>query len=108
MHSSLGTNLKSHRVCEGAGLRLQTILSACQPAPCSAYLKSVVRPAAKFHLALLVVEWEPGDIDLACAFKDTRWDVETTSVISHHHIGWICSIEALVGALNIKETTISF
>ena len=37
-----------------------------------AYLKTIVRPAAKFQFALLIVEWEPRNIDLASAFENTR------------------------------------
>lgn len=65
-----------------------------------AYLKTIVSPAAKFHLALLVVEWKPGDVDLARALEDARRDVETASVVSHHDVCGVRSVETLVRTAN--------
>ena len=39
------------------------------------YLKSIVRPAAKLHLTVLVIEGEPGDVDLAGGLEHAGRDV---------------------------------
>ena len=58
------------------------------------YLKSIVRPAAKLHLTVLVIEGEPGDVDLAGGHEDARGDVCTTTTARHHHVCWISSIKS--------------
>ena len=35
------------------------------------YIESVVCPTSKLQLAILVVEWEPGDVDLTRGLEDT-------------------------------------
>lgn len=34
------------------------------------YLIAIVCPRAELHLAVLIVEWKPGNIDFASAFKN--------------------------------------
>ena len=44
----------------------------------------------------LVVEWEPGDVDLAGGLEDARWDVGAHALACNNHIRVIRSIESLV------------
>ena len=39
------------------------------------HLESVIRPAAKLHVAVLVVEGEPSDVDLAGGLEHAGRDV---------------------------------
>ena len=61
------------------------------------HLKPVVGPAAKLHLTVLVVEGEPGDVDLAGGHEDAGGDVGAEAVAGHHHVGWVGSIEQFAG-----------
>ena len=63
-----------------------------------AHLEPVVGPATELHLAVLFVEWEPGDINLARRLEDARGDVGADTLASYHNIGRICSIKGLTGA----------
>ena len=60
------------------------------------HVKPVVRPAAKLHLAVLVVEGEPGDVDLAGRLEDARWNVSAHSLARHNHIRVIRPIKSFV------------
>lgn len=60
------------------------------------YLEAVVSPAAKFELALLIVEREPGDVNLTGALEDSRGQVIAAAVTSHHHVRLVRAIEFLV------------
>ena len=46
------------------------------------HLKSVIRPAAKLHVAVLVVEGEPSDVDLAGGLEDAGRDVGAHTCLS--------------------------
>ncbi|PRD22378.1 UNVERIFIED_CONTAM: hypothetical protein NCL1_49246, partial [Trichonephila clavipes] len=59
-------------------------------------LVSVVGPRSELHLAALIIEGEPSDVDLAGALEDARRDVRATAVVSNHHIRVVRSIELLV------------
>ena len=61
------------------------------------HLKPVIRPTSKLHLAVLVVEGEPGDVDLAGGHEDAGRDVGTLSLRGHHHICWIGPIKCFAG-----------
>ena len=61
------------------------------------HLESVIRPAAKLHVAVLVVEGEPGDVDGAGGEKDARGDVGAEAVGGDHHVGWVGSVKCLTG-----------
>ena len=50
------------------------------------YIKPVVGPAAELHVAVLIVEGEPGDVDLAGGLEDARRDVGAAPVARHHHV----------------------
>jgi hypothetical protein len=55
---------------------------------------------------MLIIEWEPRDVYLACALEDTRGHVQTTAVMSHHNICVIRAIESLIRTvLYIKYTS---
>ena len=62
-----------------------------------AHLKPVICPASELHLAVLVVEGEPGDVDLAGGHEDAGGDVGAEAVAGHHHVGWVGSIEQFAG-----------
>ena len=46
------------------------------------HLESVIRPAAKLHVAVLVVKGEPSDVDLAGGLEDARGDVGAHTCLS--------------------------
>ena len=62
------------------------------------HLESVVRPASKLHLAVLVVEGEPGDVDLTRGLEDAGGYVGAASHICHHNIGRERSVKLLIRA----------
>lgn len=66
-------------------------------------LQPVVRPTAELHLALLVVEREPRDVDLAGALEDTRRHVHAAAVVPHHHVGGVRPVEPLIRAAQQKR-----
>ena len=51
------------------------------------YLESVVCPAAELHIAVLLVEGEPGDVDGAGGLEHAGGDVGAQTLASHHHVG---------------------
>ena len=63
------------------------------------YIEAVVGPTAKLHLTILVVEGEPGDVDLARGHEDAGGDVGAEPVAGHHHVCWIRSIEQFAGTV---------
>ena len=62
-----------------------------------AHLKPVIRPASELHLAVLVVEGEPGDVDLAGGHEDAGRDVGAQSLVGHHHISRVGPIKCFAG-----------
>ena len=58
------------------------------------YIKSIVGPASKLHVAVLIVKWKPGDVDLTCRFEYTRRDIGTSTIACYNNIGWIGSIKS--------------
>lgn len=46
-----------------------------------AYLPAVIRPRTKLHYALLVIEGEPGDVDLACRLENTGRNIKAAPVV---------------------------
>ena len=65
----------------------------------STYLEPVVRPAPELHLAALVVEGEPGDVDLAGGLEHAGRDVGAEARTGDHHVGGECRVETLAGAV---------
>ena len=61
-------------------------------------LEPVVGPAPELHLAVLVVEGEPGDVDGAARLEYPGWDVGAQPGARHHHVGLVGRVEALTGA----------
>ena len=59
------------------------------------YIEAVVGPAAKLHLTVLVVEGEPGDVDLAGGHEDAGGDVGAQPLVRHHHISRVGSVKGL-------------
>ena len=62
------------------------------------HLKPVIRPTSKLHLAVLVVEGEPGDVDLAGGHEDAGRDVGAAAAVRHHHVGRVRPVKLLVSA----------
>lgn len=61
------------------------------------YLPARVGPGAKLHLAPLVVEGEPGDVNLTRRLEDARRNVEAVAVGGHYYLRLVGPVEALVG-----------
>ena len=61
-------------------------------------LPARVGPRAKLEVALLVVEGEPGDVDLAGGLEEAGGHVEATAVTAHNHIRLVSPIKLLVRA----------
>ena len=66
------------------------------------HLEPIVSPAAELHLAVLVVEGEPGDVDGARGEEDAGGDVGAEAVGGDHHVGWVGSVKSLAGTENTK------
>ena len=64
------------------------------------YFKPVVRPAAKLHVALLVVKGEPGDVDLAGGLEDPGRDLGAGPVAPDHHVGGVGTVECFARTKN--------
>ena len=63
--------------------------------PC---LEAIVCPATKLHVAVLIVEREPRDVDLAGRLEDTGRDVSASAGVVYHHIHRVRPVKGLVGA----------
>ena len=61
------------------------------------YHAAVVGPAAEFHLALLVVEREPSDVNLASTLEDAGRDVGAATVVADDGVGLESVVESFVG-----------
>ena len=55
-----------------------------------------ISPGTELHLAALVVEGEPRDVNLARGLEDARGDVEAVAVAGHHNLGGVGAVEAFV------------
>ena len=62
------------------------------------YIKAIVRPASKLHLATLIVEWKPGDINFTGGHEDAGGDVGTQSFVGHHNICRVGPVKCFTGA----------
>ena len=62
------------------------------------YLKSVVGPASKLHITILVIEGEPSNVNLTGGFEYSRRNISTAAFVRHNHVGWESSIKLLVSA----------
>ena len=76
--------------------------------PCITYFVAIVGPAAKLHVAVLVVEWEPSDIDLAGGLEDARRDVGQHPSVPDHNLDWISAVKSFVGAAKHTQKTTQF
>ncbi len=61
-------------------------------------LPARVGPRAKLEVALLVVEGEPGDVNLARRLEDPRRNIQASALIVDHHIGLVRPVELLIRA----------
>ena len=62
------------------------------------YLEPVIGPAPELHVAVLIVEGEPGDVYLASGLEDAGGDVGAAALVRHHHVGRECPVKLLVRA----------
>lgn len=62
-------------------------------------LESIVGPAAEFHFATLVIEREPGDVNLTGGLEDARRHVQARAVVAYHNVGLVGAVETLVCAV---------
>ena len=66
-------------------------------------LESVIRPPAKLHVAVLVVEGEPGDVDLAGGLEDAWRDLLAVAGAVHDNVGGEGGVKVLVSAVVEKN-----
>ena len=66
------------------------------------YLKSIISPATKLHITILVIKREPRDVYLTCGLEYPRWYVCTSAFVSHNHVGRKCPVKLLISAENRK------
>ena len=71
------------------------------------YLKAVVCPASKFHVAVLVIEGEPGDVNGAWGHEDARGDVGAEALARDHNIGGVGRVKCLTGAVKSAKYNVS-
>ena len=69
------------------------------------YLESIISPASKLHITVLIIKWEPGDVYLAGWLEDARGYVGAAAPVCHHHIGGEGPVKLLVSAANITMTS---
>lgn len=78
------------------------------------HLETIIRPWTKFHFTTLIIEWKPGYIYFTCRFKDSRWYIQTWSVVFHYNICRIGTIKSFVSTekdekkINYLETYMVF
>lgn len=70
------------------------------------YHETVVGPTAEFHLALLIVKREPGDIDFASALEDAWRHVVAGTIVPHNNIGLERIVESFVSARKVSEKSV--
>ena len=56
-------------------------------------LKSIIGPAPKLHLTVLVVKREPGNVDGTAGFEYPGRNVGTQSRAGHHHVRLVGGVE---------------
>ena len=64
----------------------------------SFYLESIVGPASKLHITILVIEGEPSNVNLTSGFEYSRRNISTPALVGHHHVGGESSIKLLISA----------
>ena len=66
------------------------------------YFESIICPASKLHITVLVIKREPCDVNLTRGLENTRRNVGTAPRISHHHIGREGAIKLLISTATIS------
>ena len=61
------------------------------------YLKTIIGPTPEFHLTILIIEGEPGDVDLAGGHEDPGRDVGADPLVGHHHVGGVGRVKSFTG-----------
>lgn len=74
----------------------------------SYYLKTVVGPTTKFHKAILVIKWEPRDVNFTCTFEDTRRHVQARTVVPHHNVCLIGAVEFFISTVKTANKKTSY
>ena len=70
----------------------------------STHIKSVVSPASKLEIAILVVEGKPSDVYLAGGLEDARRDVGASSAACHNYVRLIRSVKRFACAACVNNT----
>ena len=65
--------------------------------------ETIVGPTSKFHLALLIVKREPGDIDFASAFEDAWRYVVAGPIMSNNNVRLERIVKSFVSAENVGK-----
>lgn len=60
------------------------------------YLGLIVCPRAEFHVAVLIIKWIPGYINLASRHEYPRWNVSAEAVTHDQDIRWVGTQKQLV------------
>ena len=80
------------------------MVSASKKSLLIGYLETIVGPAAKLHLTVLIVEGEPSDVYLTSGHEDPWRDVGAKSFTRHHHVCWIRPVKCLACTENKSLT----
>ena len=60
------------------------------------YLPARVGPGTEFQVTPLIIEGEPGDVDLAGALEDPRGHEQTLALVRHNHIRLIGAVKLFI------------
>ena len=56
-------------------------------------------PTHKLQLALLIIKWKPGDINLASGHEDSWGDVSAGTTARNHNVCRVSPIKSLTGTV---------
>ena len=68
----------------------------------STHIKSVVSPASKLEIAILVVEGKPSDVYLAGGLEDARRDISASSAACHNYVRLIRPVKRFACTACVK------
>ena len=72
----------------------------------STYFKSVISPGPKLELAVLIIEGEPCDVNLARGLEYPRGDIQHWPVRGGNNVGLECSIKSFISTETIGSHNI--
>ena len=71
------------------------------------YLESIIGPASKLHVAVLVIKREPSDVNGTRGHKYARGNVGAETLTRDHHIGGVGGVKCLTGAVKSAKYNVS-